>query len=316
MPKNANPGRKSQLVTGGFLLLALVLALVVGAKRSAAESLPVSLTIDVNGLENLGPGWVYEGWLIENGSAVAAGRFSVDDAGDPSQTKFTVMVNDPADVSKYVLTIEPEPDADPGPSSTHIIGGDFSNGMADLTVGHATALGNDFSSAGGSYILAAPSSSGGDGATYKNGIWWLDPSGPTASLNLPTLPAGWAYEGWVAGAGGPVSTGVFTDPAAADSDGGGPAAGPNPAPPFPGQDFINPMTDLTTGYAAVISIEPSPDNDPGPFTLKPLLDGTIDDVGGGVSQMMSNNAAASSPTGMIELSDGYVSYLPLFLRGG
>ena len=100
----------------------------------------------------------------------------------------------------------------------------------------------------------------------------------------------------------------------ADSDGGGPAAGPNPTPPFPGQDFIHPLTDLTAGYAAVISVEPSPDNSPAPFTLKPLLDGMIDDVGGGVLQMMLNNAAESSPTGMVVLSGGYSVYLPVIFN--
>ncbi|MCO5195224.1 MAG: hypothetical protein M9930_18335 [Anaerolineae bacterium] len=106
----------------------------------------------------------------------------------------------------------------------------------------------------------------------------------------------------VVGMSGPVSTGTFIDVAAADSDGGGPAAGPNPTPPFPGQDFINPMTDLTTGYAAVISIEPDPDNSPGPFTLKPLVDSLIEDDGGSVLQMMANNAAASSPTGTVMIA--------------
>ncbi len=316
MPVKTSFARRSRLVFWGPTLLVMVMALALGYQRSAAAPVPISVTIDLDGLEDLGPGWVYEGWLIENGSAIGAGRFTVDGAGDPSETSFTAMVQNSAAVSAYVLTIEPEPDADPGPSMTHLLGGDFSNAQANLTVGHGAALGDDFSSAAGSYILAAPSSSGSDGATYKNGIWWLDPSGPTAALDLPTLPAGWAYEGWVAGNSGPVSTGVFTDPAAADSDGGGPAAGPNPTPPFPGQDFINPAKDLTAGYAAVISVEPSPDNSPDPFTLKPLLDGMIDDAGEGVLQSMMNNAAASSPSGLIRLSEGYAVYLPVIRWSG
>ena len=48
---------------------------------------------------------------------------------------------------------------------------------------------------------------------------------------------------------------------------------------------------LTDGYVAVISVEPEPDNSPGPFTLKPLVDMTIEDVGAGVPQDMMNNAA-------------------------
>ena len=57
----------------------------------------------------------------------------------------------------------------------------------------------------------------------------------------------------------------------ADSDLGGPTAGPNSTPPFPGQDFINPARILNNGnYRVVISIEPVPDFDPAPFTLKIL----------------------------------------------
>ena len=50
------------------------------------------------------------------------------------------------------------------------------------------------------------------------------------------------------------------------------------------------------GYAAVISVEPSPDNSPAPFTLKPLVDSDVIDVGAGVLQTMVNTAA-TFPTG-------------------
>ena len=103
---------------------------------------------------------------------------------------------------------------------------------------------------------------------YASGIWWLDPAaGPGASLVLPALPAGWIYEGWVVGPEGPVSTGRFTQVMGADSDAGGPTAGPRSTPPFPGQDFIMPPVSLI-GYQAVVSIEPDPDDSPGPFTFE------------------------------------------------
>jgi len=56
--------------------------------------------------------------------------------------------------------------------------------------------------------------------------------------------------------------------------------------------------DLTTGYAAVISIEPEPDTAPGPFLLKPLVDKNIDDAGDHGSQEMVNQTA-SFPTGTV-----------------
>ena len=64
----------------------------------------------------------------------------------------------------------------------------------------AAALGVDFSTATGSYILATPSTAS-DTGDNDQGIWWLVPgTTKTASLDLPTLPAGWMYEGWVVGA--------------------------------------------------------------------------------------------------------------------
>ncbi len=270
----------------------LFLAFVAGSGVVTAETLELRF----NGLEDLGAAAVYEGWLIVDGAPVTTGTFSVDGSGVPSARAFDVG-DALGRASTFVLTIEPNPDPNPGPSDIHLVGGDFVGGAATLTVGHAAALGDDFLGASGSYILAVPSDLSGN-TPYANGIWWLDlAAGPGPSLELPTLPAGWVYEGWVVGPGGPVSTGTFTAADMADSDRGGPAAGGDPTPPFPGQDFVNPPTNLV-GYAAVISIEPFPDNSPAPFLLKPLVDRSIDDLGAaGLLQSMTN-AAGSFPTGM------------------
>lgn len=255
-----------------------------------------TLTLNFSGLEDLGADYAYEGWVIVNGSPVSTGVFTVDGSGTPSQTMFDLLSYDLAGASKFVLTIEPVPDGDPAPSSTHYLAGDFSSSDASLTVSDPAALGDDFTSAMGTFILNTPST-GSDDTDYRQGIWWLDPTGgPDPTLALPTLPAGWQYEGWVVGGGGPVTTGTFTSVSGFDSDAGGPTAGPDPVPPFPGQDYITPPMDLI-GYAAVITIEPFPDNSPMPFTLKPLVDGDISDPGIGLPQGMGNNAG-SFPTGM------------------
>ena len=165
----------------------------------------------------------------------------------------------------------------------HVLGGDFDGDSAQLTVAHAAALGDDFADIASTYILGIPTSDS-SADTYTSGIWFT-------GLNLPTLPAGWVYEGWVVGPDGPMSTGRFTDFKAVDSDGAGPTAGPKPSPKFAGQDYLNPAIDLTSGYAAVISIEPEPDNSPAPFALKPLVDESIDDVGDHVPQDFAINIA-------------------------
>lgn len=263
--------------------------------NNSTQPQTATLTLNFTGLQNLGSDYDYEGWILVNGMPVSTGTFMVDDNGNMSRTTFEVSADNLASATKFILTIEPMPDDDPAPSSVHYLAGDFSGNMAALTVGDGAALGDDFTQAAGSYILQTPSTSGDD-TDYSSGIWWLDPGGgPGPSLDLPELPTGWVYEGWVVGTGGPVTTGRFTMVSGADSDMGGPDAGPDAVPPFPGQDFINPMMDLI-GDAAVITIEPDPDNSPSPFTLKPLVDMNIEDVGIGGSQDMANNAG-TFPTG-------------------
>jgi hypothetical protein len=281
----------SLLIVAGLLSAFMVVPVV------RAE--PVDLTLNINGLSNLGPNHAYEGWLIVDGTPVSTGIFAVDDAGALNQTDFTVDVDDMDAIDAFVLTIEPAPDDDPAPSDIHVLGGDFTDGTAQLSAAHGGALGVDLADASGTYILNAPS--GGDAAEYYNGIWWLTPEGPAATLDLPELPAGWVYEGWVvAPEDGPISTGRFTMVSGADSDGAGPTSGPNEFPPFPGQDFVDPARDLTDGYSAVISIEPEPDNSPAPYAFKPLVDQNIEDVGAGTPQQMTNNAGAF-PTGAAAL---------------
>ena len=262
-----------------------------------------TVSVSFSGLPDPGADFVYEGWLIVGGEAVSAGRFGVDDQGAANPDTFLVDAASAQGAEAYVLTIEPADGDDPAPSDTHVLAGDFAGGTsADLSVAHPAVLGTDFAGAAGSYVLNTPSSP--DMADYAQGIWWLDASGPemAPSLTLPPLPAGWVYEGWVAGPDGPVSTGTFTMADGADSDGAGPTAGPDPAPPFPGQDFVDPPTVLTGGFAAVISVEPDPDNGPEPFVIKPLVDTTIEDVMPPAGQAMANAAADGLPAGTATLT--------------
>ena len=112
------------------------------------------LSLEFSGLEDLGEEWVYEGWLIVDGAPVSTGRFTVDTAGDLSDLVW-IESKYRQDAAAFVLTIEPAQGDDPAPSDVHMVGGDFVDGMAELTVAHPAALGDDFSDASGSYILAA-----------------------------------------------------------------------------------------------------------------------------------------------------------------
>jgi len=233
-----------------------------------------TLTVNLNGLENLGTDYKYEGWVIVDGTPVSTGLFSVDDSGVPSQTIFSVNTVQLVAATKFVLSIEPTIDADPAPSDTKILAGDFSGNNASVN----SNIIADFSSAAGTYILATPTD--GTNNNEFSGVWFLDNSSGSAvtGLTLPTLAPGWKYEGWAVINGTPVSTGTFTDATMADDN-----AATSPfkgsmgnGPGYPGEDYIqNAPTGLTfptdlKGMTIVVSVEPFPDNSTSPFTLKPL----------------------------------------------
>ncbi|CAM1368834.1 hypothetical protein [Tenacibaculum xiamenense] len=234
-----------------------------------------NLTLDISGLENLGSDYKYEGWVIVNDAPVSTGVFTVDDSGNLSQTSFPVESNALASATKFVLSIEPANDPDPAPAATKILAGDFSSNSASVS---STGIVGDFSNSAGKYILATPTD--GDDNNEFSGVWFLDlTSGtPATGLTLPTLSAGWKYEGWAVMNGTPVSTGTFTAVDSADDNATTSTfkGDVNNGPGYPGEDFIQnaPMgltfpTDLK-GSTIVISVEPDPDNSPSPFTLKPL----------------------------------------------
>jgi hypothetical protein len=257
------------------------------------------LSLNFQGLESLGPDYLYEGWIIVDGDPVSTGTFSVDAQGNASTASFPVDQDELDKATAFVLTIEPSPDVDPAPSATHLMAGDFTGNAATLTIGHEAALGDDFKSSSGSYILATPTN--GMSTDELSGVWWLDPSdGPSASLSLPVLPEGWIYEGWAVIDGIPVTTGKFLSTSGADSFNG--YSSTQSAPPFPGEDFlINAPAGLTfptnlRGMTVVVSIEPSPDNLAAPFSLKPLRANVPSGATDHSTLPMSNNSS-TIPTG-------------------
>lgn len=254
-------------------LLLILTAVFIGCDKDN-DNADAKLILNILGLEDLGSSAMYEGWIMVDGSPMTTGTFSVDGSGNLNETSFTVDSDDLASATAFILTIEPYPDPSSNPSSTHIIAGDFSGNSASLSVGHGAALGDNFNSSSGKYILATPTN--GADNNENSGIWFLDISSgaPMVGLNLPTLPSGWNYEGWTVINGTPVTSGTFRQVNVVDDS--DPFSGTMPGPPFPGEDYLNNApsgltfpTDIAGG-TAVISIEPDPDNSPNPFTLKPL----------------------------------------------
>ena len=284
------------------LLSFLVISLSIGFASCSDDddsTVNETLTVDLTGLENLGEGYAYEGWVIVEGAPVSTGVFTVNDDGVLSDRTF--IVPRLADATTFVLTIEPLPDNDPAPSAVHLVAGDFDGNSASLDVGHSAALNNDFESSTGNFILATPTDA--DDSNEYSGIWFLDNSSGAvvAGLDLPELPEGWIYEGWAIIDGSPVTTGKFSSTNGADNAAS--YSGPNPGPAYPGEDFLLNApagftfpTNLTT---AVISIEPVPDNSTAPFLLKPLVGPIAENAELHSVLPMNNNAIATNPQGTV-----------------
>lgn len=254
-----------------FLLAFIALGFIAVSCDDDDTPTTSNLTLNLNGLEELGSDFVYEGWIIVNGAPVSTGTFS--SVSFPQS--FSVNSNDLANATKFVLSIEPSVDADPNPSATKILAGDFSGNTANV---NSSAIVGDFLNSSGKYILATPTDN--DSNNEESGVWFLDNSSGSAVAGLNNLPAltGWKYEGWVVMGGMPISTGTFSSGSVADDNAatsmfkGNAGNGPS----FPGEDFLqNAPSGLTfptdlKGTTIVISVEPYPDNSPSPFTLKPL----------------------------------------------
>ncbi|MBT8272926.1 MAG: anti-sigma factor [Bacteroidia bacterium] len=255
-----------------------------------------TLTLNLTGLEALGLDYVYEGWIIVDGAPVSTGRFSSNNFPQ----SFQVDTDQLNSASTFVLSIEPLVDPDPAPAATKILAGDFNGDSAMVNTG----LIGDFSNASGSFFLRTPTDEMGvNNGNDENGIWFGTPGmPPTPNFVLPSLPEGWAYEGWVVGDAGPLSTGTFT---AFDMvDNSAPFSETTQAgPPVPGEDFfLNAPSGETfpldlRGRTVVISVEPVPDDSLAPFVLKPLV-GTAGNETAPFTHDLGLNLA-SLPTGTV-----------------
>lgn len=293
----------------GILSLSLGFTSCSNDDDAVSQPSTANLNLNLQGLESLGPDYVYEGWIMVDGTPLTTGRFSVNANGVLSQSAFEISSELLMDATKFILTIEPNPDPDPNPSAQKLIAGDFNGGSASLSASTEPAIGN-FSDAAGDFFLRTPTDEPVGSSNNGNdeyGVWFgLPGMPPLASLNLPNLPEGWIYEGWVVGDSGPLSTGTFNALDLMDENAGLPSSFGGTeqlGPPLPGEDFFNnapngenfPL-DLR-GRQVVISIEPVPDNSPAPFVLKPLAGMAGMDTAP-ASYMFSLNLS-SFPTGTV-----------------
>lgn len=287
-----------------FLAISCAALLVIACAGEGKRT----LVLNFAGVEPLANDYHYEGWAIIDGEARSTGKFNLDDAGDFFTVGGEEIPNgafdvdfDLDDATAIVISIEPAGDTDDTPSDTKYLAGGVTDDAADLAVEATQSLGDDFTTATGKVILATPTN--GSGTNELSGIWFLDlgTGSPAVGLSLPTLPTGWKYEGWAVISGQPVTSGKFT--AVDEADESAPYSGPDPGPPFPGEDYLqNAPAGLTfptdlSGGTAVISIEPDPDDDTAPFALKPLVYQFPDPAQDHFTYDMNNQAGTTFPSG-------------------
>lgn len=238
------------------------------------------LTLNLQGLSNLGDSEVYEGWIMVNGIPQTTGIFTVNDAGMVSQTSFQVETTDLESATAFILSVEPANDTDPAPSDIKILSGAFSG---DSAMVNTTEMIGDFTGISGTFFLRSPTDEMMGTANNMNdqyGVWFGDIDQgmpPIANFVLPMLDdSKWVYEGWVVADGTPISTGRFTAFDMQD-DFNGHSGTAGTGPNLPGEDFFNnpPMGVMfpldVRNRMVIISVEPAVNDDPAPFLLKPLL---------------------------------------------
>ena len=101
------------------------------AQSNSSHGSSGSLQLSLNGLESLGAGFVYEGWLLVDGNPVSTGTFSVGADGSLSTSMFSVDQAALQAATKFILTIEPSPDSSPMPAPTKYLAGDRCGGEND-----------------------------------------------------------------------------------------------------------------------------------------------------------------------------------------
>ena len=257
----------------GRILITLAVATAAAATLVgggvAAQSAGFDLRLAAKNLQPL-TGARYEVWVVYGSKKLSTGTFSI--ASDGQISGRLASPRDPAKADAIVVTIEPRPDRDRGPSGIVVLSGKPRAG------GTALSFPQSLRGISGTYLLATPTDE--DGTNETAGIWFLTPD-LRASLRLPDAPAGWAWEGWGVTQQTPLTTGRFSKVTGADRS--APFSGPKGAPAFPGEDFlqrlpetVSPSVNLADGSSlVVISLEPElKGKDPtgsAPFSIKPLV---------------------------------------------
>ena len=265
-----------------FSAIVMLTALAAGCGDDDPTSPePTAFNFTFNGLPRLANGEYYEAWVsfpeehragraLHGGDERASlGTFTVTQSGavealtgGPASFSYAGE-HDLGHAADVLITVETQGDTARGPVLiAGEVAGDDAEGRTTLDIAHHDAVGADFDTANGTFILATPSDSVATNETQ--GIWFADPNGTTPTLTLPALGEGWIYHAHIFHGGHTHSVGTFHATNVEDSDGRGPEGGPNAGYNAPGSDFLTSALDLADGQTtAFIVIQPAGDEHEG-----------------------------------------------------
>lgn len=281
----------------GIGLMAVLLSALLASCSEDTQS-EARLLVFLERLPETAENIEYQLWYSSGDEMKSLIRFRTDTGTVNLSLPVTSEISE---ADTILLTVEPRYFFFDIPSDSTMLAGDLIDGVASLELTHTDAIATDFTDASGTFRLATPTSLETD--DFDQGLWWFDTFGDerVQSLFLPELPPGWMYEGWVIGGPEPLSLGKFPDPARFDFDLAGIAADEEPAPAYPGQDFIEPP-ELLRGRTAMVTIEPQPDYALAPFGIEILFDQVIERLG--INQPMENRTDRGLPAGTVTISTG------------
>jgi len=195
-------------VTARALALAVRLAVAAPALVACGGGDPTgtgipagaTLVLTVSNVPALVAGGRFEAWVLDaQGIAHSLGAVATGSAGSPS---YTIPVANPA---SFIITYEPDGDADATPSPHRLLAGPFRGGRAELTVrGAVTVSDRALHGRPGQFTMFSPSDNHKNGyPSYEDaGIWLFNMAPRETSQNdmwvrLTQLQPGWTYEGWM-----------------------------------------------------------------------------------------------------------------------
>jgi hypothetical protein len=291
------------------VLFALGLALLLqacGQTPTAFRPLPSALG-DIRGVamgfEGLLPLQEGEGryaaWVnLERGEIVALGGFRIDENGRPIDQNGDLIERFVSDQNLFksvsmLITIEPFATVGDSPGSAVILQGPVIEGVVQLTVPAPQGV----RAAQGSYRVFTPTD--GPGTNEGSGVWAVSVAGDPL-LQLPSLNNLYAYEHYMVIDGVTLTMGRFLSPAAADFI--NLFSGSEPAPAFPGEDFL---VDAPAGVKfpanlagarLIVTLEPILDDTADPSQLV-IFEATLPASVVGGETIALTNRAADFPTG-------------------